>query len=57
MSGFLLKILLISALISFAIKYLAPLLSIAPSPLNSLILVFTPALVTIFALGRRTIAD
>lgn len=57
MSGFLLKILLISALISLAIKYLAPLLSIAPSLFNSLVLVLTPALVIIFALARRTIAD
>ncbi|WP_409817028.1 hypothetical protein [Microcystis sp.] len=48
---------MISALISLAIKYLAPLLSIAPGPLNTLILVFTPFLLTVFALWRRTITD
>ncbi|WP_253256997.1 hypothetical protein [Microcystis aeruginosa] len=57
MSGFIIKIILISALISLGIKYLAPLLSIAPGPLNTLILVFTPFLFTVFALWRRTITD
>ncbi|TRT43862.1 MAG: hypothetical protein EWV85_21250 [Microcystis aeruginosa Ma_QC_C_20070703_M131] len=57
MSGFIIKIILISALISLGIKYLAPLLSIAPSPLNTLILIFTPFLLTVFALWRRTITD
>ncbi|MCA2618566.1 MULTISPECIES: hypothetical protein [unclassified Microcystis] len=57
MSGFIIKIILISALISLGIKYLAPLLSIAPSPLNTLILVFTPFLLMVFALWRRTITD
>ncbi|CCI28967.1 MULTISPECIES: hypothetical protein [Microcystis] len=57
MSGLIIKIILISALISLGIKYLAPLLSIAPSPLNTLILVFTPFLLTVFALWRRTITD
>ncbi|MBC1195633.1 hypothetical protein H0901_10240 [Microcystis aeruginosa BLCCF158] len=57
MSGFIIKITLISALISLGIKYLAPLLSIAPGPLNTLILVFTPFLLTVFALWRRTTTD
>ncbi|MCA2552214.1 MAG: hypothetical protein IM466_00220 [Microcystis sp. M04BS1] len=57
MSGFIIKIILISALISLGIKYLAPLLSIAPSPLNTLILVFAPFLLTVFALWRRTTTD
>ncbi|MCA2759486.1 MAG: hypothetical protein IM468_12980 [Microcystis sp. M145S2] len=48
---------MISALISLGIKYLGPLLSITPSPFNTLILVFTPFLLTVFALWRRTITD
>jgi hypothetical protein len=39
------KVLLISTLISIFIKYIAPSLAIAPTPLNALIGVFTPTII------------
>jgi hypothetical protein len=44
------EVLLLSLGISFAIKYLAPLITITPSATNALILVMTPALVLAIAL-------
>jgi Na+-translocating ferredoxin:NAD+ oxidoreductase RnfE subunit len=54
-SRFLLKILFISAVISVAIKYLAPLLAVSPTPLNALVLVLAPTIVMTLALWRRSI--
>jgi hypothetical protein len=54
-SRFILKILLVSAVISAAIKYLAPFLSIAPTPINALLLVLSPTILTGLVLWRRSL--
>jgi Na+-translocating ferredoxin:NAD+ oxidoreductase RnfE subunit len=54
-SRFLLKILLVSAVISVTIKYLAPLLAVSPTPLNALVLVLAPTIVLTLALWQRSL--
>ena len=46
---FLLKLLIVSLVISWIIKYLAPLIDIAPSNVNALIIVMIlPSIITVF---------
>lgn len=52
-TGFILKVLLISVALSLLIKYGGPTITILPTPINVLILVFMPTLVMAIALGTR----
>lgn len=52
-SLFILKVLLLSAVISVWIKYGAPSLAIAPSSANALILVFSPTAILTLLLAAR----
>lgn len=52
-TGFILKVLVVSAGLSISIKYGGPYLSIPPTPTNVLIVVFVPTLVMAIALGGR----
>jgi hypothetical protein len=52
-AGFILKVLILSAIISVSIKYGGPSLAIAPSVTNALILVFSPTLIVAMLLGTR----
>ncbi|MEG3436553.1 hypothetical protein V0288_05425 [Pannus brasiliensis CCIBt3594] len=53
-ASFLGKILILSAAISVAIKYLAPFLPVSPTPLNAICLVLAPFTVLTIALWRRS---
>ncbi|PSB00508.1 hypothetical protein C7B64_23125 [Merismopedia glauca CCAP 1448/3] len=52
-SWFVVKVLVLSALISVGIKYGAPSLNMAPSTTNALILVFSPTVIMAVLLGNR----
>ncbi|NJP10645.1 MAG: hypothetical protein HC866_15195 [Leptolyngbyaceae cyanobacterium RU_5_1] len=53
MTGFILKILVLSGLISIAIKYGGPLLPISGTPAIALIAVLSPTILMAIALGWR----
>ncbi len=52
--NFILKVLILSAVVSVLIKYASPSLPIAPTSLNALIGVMTPTIVLAIALWWRT---
>jgi len=54
-TGFILKVLLISAGLSILIKYGGPILSIPATPTNALLLVLVPTLLVAIALWLRTL--
>ncbi len=56
-TGFILKVLGISAGLSFLIKHEAPILSISATPTNALIAVFVPTLIMAIALLGRTLKE
>ena len=51
--GFILKIFIFSGLLSYLIKYVAPLFEISPNTVNALVAVITPVLVLTLILGWR----
>lgn len=54
-TGFILKVLLISAGLSILIKYGGPILSIPATPTNALLMVLVPTLLVAIALWLRTL--
>lgn len=54
-ASFIGKILILSAAISVAIKYLAPFLPVSPTPFTALFLVLAPFTVMTIALWRRSL--
>ncbi|MEG4027728.1 MULTISPECIES: hypothetical protein [unclassified Microcoleus] len=53
-TGFILKVFLISAVISLIIKYGGPIISIPLTAFNALIAVFTPSIILAAVLGWRS---